>query len=225
DLGGEQHAIAVDRRAERDALFAHLRVGAERPDLKAAAVGQDRPRPAFEAVQPAEPGDDVEPGPKPEVERVAEDDLDAHRFERLWPDALDAAVGADRHEDRRLDGAVAKRQAAAARQAIAGEDLECKHQRIVVAGALAADAAASSRVSISSVRLRSSTTKRRPTESTKIPVGTPSGRTPLTAFQPPIQTRGAPLGPATRIERIRDDAMTGGAVAMPGDDDLPGKGV
>ena len=112
-----------------------LRVGAERPDLEAAAVGEDRARPAFEAVQAAEAGEHVEPGAQPQVEGVAEEDLRAHRLEGIRPHAFDAAVGADRHEDRRLDAAVAEQHAAAARQSFGGENVEREHRRIVVAGA------------------------------------------------------------------------------------------
>ncbi len=82
-------------------------------------------------MQAAEVPEHVEAGAQPEVEGVAEDDLGAHRLERLRRDALDAAIGADRHEDRRLDRAVDQAEAAAPRQAFGGEDVEGKHQRIV----------------------------------------------------------------------------------------------
>ena len=65
-------------------------------------------------MQPAEGAQHVQPRPQPQVEGVAEDDLRAHLFERARRDALDRAVGADRHEDRRLDDAVVEREAAAA---------------------------------------------------------------------------------------------------------------
>ncbi len=67
------------------------------------------------------------PGPHPQVEGVAEDDLGAHRLERAGQHALDGAVGADRHEDRGLDDAVVQRQAAAAREAVGVEQVEAEH--------------------------------------------------------------------------------------------------
>ena len=76
----------------------------------------------------------VEPGPQPQVEGVAEDDLGAHRLERLRHHALDAAVGADRHEDRRLDDAVAEaRGGRAAPSPSVARTVEVEHRRIVAA--------------------------------------------------------------------------------------------
>ena len=118
DFGREQQLVAVDRRGEGDAFLADLGVGTERPDLEAAAVGKDRPRPGLETVQAAEMTQHVEPGPHPEVEGVAQDDLRTHGLERLRHHALDGAVGADGHEDRRLDRAATQGEPAAAREAI-----------------------------------------------------------------------------------------------------------
>ena len=58
--------------------------------------------PALEAVQAAELLDHVQARPQPQVEGVAQDDLRAHLVERLRHHALHGAVGAHRHEDRRL---------------------------------------------------------------------------------------------------------------------------
>ena len=47
----------------------------EAEDLEAAGIGQDRPVPAHEPMQPAEPGDPLVAGPQREVVGVGEDDL------------------------------------------------------------------------------------------------------------------------------------------------------
>ena len=133
DLGREEELVAVDGRREPHALLADLAHLAERPDLEAAAVGEHRPAPALEAVQAAEVPQHVEPRPQPEVEGVAEDDLRAHLLERARRHALDGAVGADRHEDRRLDDAVVQGQPAAPGVAFGLEEFEAEHGEIVAA--------------------------------------------------------------------------------------------
>ena len=86
---------------------------AEAEHLEAAGVGEERPRPAHEAVQAAVRGDDLEARAQPEVKRVAEHDLRAELDELVRRHRLDGAVGADRHEHRRLDGAVRELEPAA----------------------------------------------------------------------------------------------------------------
>ena len=72
ELGREALEVAVVDRAEGDALVVARddRV-AEREDLEAAGVGQDRPVPGHEAVQAAELGDQVRAGPEVQVVGVA----------------------------------------------------------------------------------------------------------------------------------------------------------
>ena len=57
-------------------------------DLKAAAVGEDGPVPADEAVQPAAARDQLVARPKKQVVGVAEDDLGARLLEVAVPRAL-----------------------------------------------------------------------------------------------------------------------------------------
>jgi len=98
---------AVNMRAKLRSLLAKLAVGGERKHLKAAAVGQYRPLPAVEAVQPARLFDNVKAGTQVEVVSIAEDNLgvdvvpqfaDMHRLNR--------PLGAYGHENGRFDAAV-----------------------------------------------------------------------------------------------------------------------
>ena len=78
--GREARRGAVVDAAERDAVVVDRehRV-AQREDLEAARVGQDRPVPAHEPVQPAELGDQLVAGPEVQVVGVAEHDLRPER--------------------------------------------------------------------------------------------------------------------------------------------------
>ena len=71
--------------------------------------------------------DDVQAGAHPQVERVAQDDLRTHFFERARHHALDGAVRANRHEDGGFDHAVVERQAAAAGEAVGLQEFEGQH--------------------------------------------------------------------------------------------------
>jgi hypothetical protein len=75
-----------------------------------------------EAVQTAEFIDEVGARSQHEMEGVAEDDLGAETLELLGRHRLDRTVGADRHEGRRLDRAVRRVHAAAARGAVGGDE-------------------------------------------------------------------------------------------------------
>ena len=99
----------------------------EAEHLEAAAVGQDRARPADEAVQAAAPRDQLVARPQQQVIGVGEDDLGARILEVAMPNRLDRALRADRHERRRLDDAVRRLELAEARRAIG--DLTVKRNR------------------------------------------------------------------------------------------------
>ena len=71
-----------------------------------------------EAVQAAVRAHDVVARPQHQMEGVAEHDLRAEAFELLGRHRLDRAVGAHRHERRRLDHAVRELEAPAARSAV-----------------------------------------------------------------------------------------------------------
>ena len=80
-LGRERGAAAVEMRLELDARLVDHAPARQAEDLVAAAVGEDRPRPADEAVQAAAPRDQLVAGPQQQVIGVAEDDLRADLFE------------------------------------------------------------------------------------------------------------------------------------------------
>ena len=96
-----------------------LRIAPRLQTWKPPAVGQDGlvPLPS-NWCRPPKLCIDVEPRAHPEVEGVAEDDLRAHVVQAARHHALDGAVGADRHEDRRLHHAMVELQGAAAGVAV-----------------------------------------------------------------------------------------------------------
>ena len=110
----EEVAAAVEVGAEVYAFVGDLAQGAERKDLKAARVGEHGAGPTDELVQAAHAADGFVAGAQVEVVSVAEDDLSAEGFEDVLGDGLDGACGADRHEDRRLDGLVGQVEGRAA---------------------------------------------------------------------------------------------------------------
>ena len=97
-------------------------------DLVAAAVGQDRPRPADERVEAAAPRDEVVAGPQIEMIGVAQENVGAELLEIAVHDALDGALRADRHEGRRLNVAVRGRHHAAAGAAIRVGDAKARRR-------------------------------------------------------------------------------------------------
>ena len=118
-------ARAVVDVAERDAVVVDARERvAQREDLEAARVGQDRPVPAHEPVQAAELGDQLVAGPEVQVVGVAEQDLRAERrAPRPASSDFTRRLRPDRHERRRLDLAVRGPQHPGPRRPV-GRDLE-----------------------------------------------------------------------------------------------------
>ena len=86
----------------------------------------------IEAVQAAVLGDDIEPGAQPQVESVAEHDLGAERAEFVRRHRFHRAVGAHRHERRRVDAPVRELEHAAPGAAIAMREGE-PHRSISMA--------------------------------------------------------------------------------------------
>ena len=109
----------VDVGDEFHAVFVELAQRAERKDLEAARVGQDRLLPGGESVQPAQRGDGRLAGAQVQVIGVAEQDLRAGALDFGGMQSAHRAASPDRHEARRTDHAVRQRQRAGARRAVA----------------------------------------------------------------------------------------------------------
>ena len=96
DVGAEAHALLLDREDRAGAVGAARRAAldlvgdrpvAHREDLEATGVGDDRPAPAHELVQPALLGDELVARRQEQMERVAEHHVVAERSDlaRLDP--------------------------------------------------------------------------------------------------------------------------------------------
>ncbi len=102
----QQVRAAIEMRAELDAALIYLAAVGEAEYLIAAAVGEDRLVPADELVEAAAARDQLIAGPQHQVIGIAEDDAGADLVKMLSSQRLNGALGADRHERRRLDRAV-----------------------------------------------------------------------------------------------------------------------
>jgi hypothetical protein len=104
DLRREARSSPVVDRPEGDAVVVDFDQGvAKGEDLEAARIGQDRPIPAGEGVQPAQIRDQLVTGPEMQVIRVAEDDLRADGAKLVRVEALHRPLRADGHEGGRAD--------------------------------------------------------------------------------------------------------------------------
>ena len=146
DRSGRQHVRRpVEVALEAHPLLAHLGQLGEAHHLIAAAVGQDRPVPAHEAVQPAEPRDPLGAGPQHQMIGVAEDDVGARRAHVVGLHRLDRRRGPDRHERRRADLPALHGDRAGPRGAVGGGDGEGEagHRRPLLPSCRAKSSAAS----------------------------------------------------------------------------------
>ena len=92
------HQPAVDVRAEDGFLLGDFDAMGEAEELEAAAVGQDRPVPAHEAVQAAERGDHLFAGPQREMIGIAQDHLRPALADVFDLQPFDACLRGDGHE-------------------------------------------------------------------------------------------------------------------------------
>ena len=83
----------------RFADFAHR---AQAPDLKAARIGEYGFVPFLKCVQTTELAQHIQARSHPQVKGIAQNDLRAHLVQAARHHALDRAIGANRHENRRL---------------------------------------------------------------------------------------------------------------------------
>jgi len=98
----------------------------EAEDLKAAAVREDRSRPPDEPVQTAAAGDQLVTGPQEQMVGVAQDDLGIHLLQVAMQCRLDGSLRPDRHERRRLHGAMRGLEFTEPRQAVRALEREAK---------------------------------------------------------------------------------------------------
>ena len=92
------HQPAVDVRAEDGFLLGHFHAMGEAEDLEAAAVGQDRPVPAHEAVQAAQRGDYLFARPQREMIGIAQDHFRPAPADLFDLQPFDARLRGDGHE-------------------------------------------------------------------------------------------------------------------------------
>ncbi|GAV35157.1 hypothetical protein ROTAS13_02829 [Roseomonas sp. TAS13] len=127
-LGREAVLGAVDMRMEGDAVGIHLPQLAQRHDLEAAGIRQDRAGPVHHAVQPAQAADALRAGAQHQVIGVAQDHAGAGGAHRVGGHRLHRAGGAHGHEDRRRHLAMRGVQRAGTGAAIRGLEREGKGQ-------------------------------------------------------------------------------------------------
>jgi hypothetical protein len=86
-------------------LFGNFSDISQAPDLKATRVGQKRPIPTDEPVQPAHRAKNLYSRPQPEVIRITQNDLGIQifRLQFFEPDTFDAAQRSYRHKYRGFD--------------------------------------------------------------------------------------------------------------------------
>ncbi len=121
---GDQMARAVQMRFERHPLFRPAGQIGQAHHLIAATVSQDRPVPAHETVQPAQPGDALGPRAQHQVIGVAKDDVGTRRAHIAGLHRLHGGGGADRHEGGGANVAALHGDHAGARAAVGRGDLE-----------------------------------------------------------------------------------------------------
>ena len=93
----------IDMGFEGDALFRELAQPREAHHLEPAAIGQDRPLPVHELVQPAQPVHPLRPRTQHQVIGVAQQDIRPGLAHRLGQHRLDGRRRAHRHEGGRAD--------------------------------------------------------------------------------------------------------------------------
>jgi hypothetical protein len=77
---------------ERDAVVVHLAQIAQRDNLESTRVGEDRPVPSHELVEPAEASDALVPRTQVKVIGVGEDDAGPGFAQVVWREALTVAL-------------------------------------------------------------------------------------------------------------------------------------
>ena len=130
-LRPHEHLGAIHRRGEIHALLLDLAQRPQAEHLKAAGIGEDRSVPRHEPMQSPELAHEVGSGPQQEVVGVPQEDLGPGLAHVVGAQALDRALGADRHEGRRIHHTVRRREPAPAGRAVGGEELEAERAHVI----------------------------------------------------------------------------------------------
>ena len=122
---------AVDVAGEGDAFLTDLGQPREAHHLIAAAVGEDRPLPTHEPVQPAQARNPLGAGSQHQMIGVAQDDIGPRRAHFLRAHRFDRRRRTDGHKGRRANLAADGRDSARTRGAVSPGDgeVEAGHSR------------------------------------------------------------------------------------------------
>ena len=123
-LGTEKDTIAVHGRSEGDAFLRQGTPVTQAEYLKSPRIRQDGAVPVHKSMQAAVIGNHIGAGPKHQMEGVGQDHLGPGDAQFLGGHGLDRAARAHRHEGRGLHLAMPQAQPAAARIAVAVQDVE-----------------------------------------------------------------------------------------------------
>ena len=102
----KQMLRAVDMRLKNDAFLRNLVEISEAPDLKSAAICQNRTIPSHKAVKTARFSDEFGSRTQIEVIRIPQDNPHIERFQIFLAERLDCRLSAHGHKNRCLDLAV-----------------------------------------------------------------------------------------------------------------------
>ena len=91
---------SVQMGAEANPLLADFPQVAEAEDLKPAAVGQDRPVPVHEPMEPSQPADQLMSRAQVKMVGIGQDDLSSGLPQLFGSHRLHRRLGTDRHENR-----------------------------------------------------------------------------------------------------------------------------
>ena len=117
-FGCQQMFAAVEMRSKGRAFLVDLAPRGQTENLIAAAVCKDWLVPADESMKTAECADAGGAGPQVEMIGIRENDLRSQRIEVSMRHCLDCALRADRHEGRRVDVAMGRREHTSPRGAV-----------------------------------------------------------------------------------------------------------
>ena len=103
-LGSERVRVAIQMRVEDHAVFGDLANSGQAEHLESSGVGEDGVGPGHEAVQSAQPLNQLVAGAKVEVIRVAEQNTDVEILgEVALGESFDGGLGAHGHKHGRRD--------------------------------------------------------------------------------------------------------------------------